>query len=73
MVGVRVLMIRANAGGVSPAERSFGDADGWAFADDLNTNTLRITKSDPPDAEGNFARRTIAEFPSSGIESVEFV
>ncbi len=75
MAGVKIIMLRINSSGVSPAERLFGDADGWYFGFDHNISTLHITKKNPP---GNTSRgsltspATIAEFPSSGIESVEF-
>ncbi len=72
MAGVRVTMQRCDAFGISPAERLFEDADDWGFGYERNISTLHIIKYDKPDADDGFGRKTIAEFPALGIESVEF-
>lgn len=71
MAGVKVIMIRTDASGIKPAERLFDSADNWAFGYDRNISTLHIVKEEGKDSD-EFKRITIAEFPASGIESVEF-
>lgn len=73
MAGVKVTMIRAaSVNPYLPVERLFEDADAWAFGYDSNLSTLYITKRNEAAEDGSFTRRTLAEFPSSGVESVEF-
>ena len=73
MAGVKVTMLRVDSSGAQPVVRLFEDADDWVFNYDRNIITLHIVKNDAPDNDGGFTRTTIAEFPATGIESVEFV
>ena len=73
MAGVKVTLQRlATMNPYAPMVRLFEDADAWAFGYDRDISTLHITKRNEAKADGSFTRKTIAEFPSSGIESVEF-
>ena len=71
MAGVKVTLLRVSSM-ERPAVRLFEDADAWAFIYDRNINTLIVMKNNEPEEDGSFTRTTIAEFPASGIESVEF-
>ena len=75
MKGVRVTMLRAVVSGMTdtPAVREFEQADAWAFIYDHNINSLIVMVNNEPMEDGSFTRTTIAEFPASGVESVEFV
>ena len=73
-LGVKVTLLRE--GTVNrPAIRMFDTATDWIFADEHPGGTLHIVKQVNADATANpddIKRITIAEFPASGIESVEF-
>ncbi len=72
MAGVKVTLQRmASVNPYLPITRLFEAADGWVFGFDRNLSTLHIIKEEGQGTE-EFKRTTIAEFPASGIESVEF-
>ncbi len=74
-MGVKVTMIRCDSSGRLPAERLFGSADDWDFVGEHPDKTLRIVKQTDADATASPDHAiwvTVAEFPASGIESVEF-
>ncbi len=73
MAGVKVTLIRFDSSGMFPAERLFEAAESWGFYFERNISTLHIMKKNETAEDGSFTRTTIAEFPASGIESVEFV
>ena len=73
MAGVKVTLQRmASVNPYLPVERLFEDADAWAFTYETNMISLLVMKNNPPADDGSFNRKTIAEFPVSGVESVEF-
>lgn len=72
MAGVKVTMQRVKRDGINPVERLFEDADAWAFAYERNISSLLVMVNNPPHDDGSFDRKTIAEFPAIGVESVEF-
>lgn len=66
MAGVKIIMLRCDLSGITPAERLFENATGWRFLYEDNLSSLVVMTGGASD------RKTIAEFPASGIESVEY-